>query len=186
MASPEPVVTHSFARALLNVVKKDGMALDDARRESQALRELLKQQPRLKVFLEGPQFREEDKEALVDKTLKGHLHDIYLRFLYLLLRRDRVELLLDILHEFEELIEREQGITPGKVTTAIELAPEEQERITSTLEKQYNKKFDFRFTVDPRIVGGVRVKYEDILIDSTIATYLSDLRMRLQSTRLAI
>jgi F-type H+-transporting ATPase subunit delta len=103
----------------------------------------------------------------------------------LLLRRDRIVFLNDILLELEELIEREKGVVPGVVVTAVPLSEEEQHTLKTKLEEFCKQNFVFRWKVDPDIIGGIRVKYEDKLIDSTIATFLGDLRTRLKSTRLA-
>lgn len=179
------LVAHNYAKALLQVVKKDGMDLDGALQESQTLRQLLIDQPKLKIFLEGPQFREEDKEKLVSNLFLNQLNEIFYHFLLLLMRRNRIEYLPDALQEFENMAEADKGIVPGVVITAIPLSPAEQIHIQRKLEDFCNQRFLFRFLVDPGIIGGVKVKYGDILIDTSIATYLGDLRIRLQSIRLA-
>lgn len=181
----DSLISHNYAKALLRVVEKDGLDLDVALEESRALRSLLQQQPKFQVFLEGPQFREEDKERVVSNVLQNQIHPIFFRFVLLLLRRDRIGALLGILDCFDNLVEQEKGIVPGTVITAIPLLPEEQQYVQEKLEAFCQKKFLFRFQVDPDIIGGIKVKYADILIDTSISTYLGDLRMRLHSTRLA-
>jgi F-type H+-transporting ATPase subunit delta len=181
----DPVIARNYAKALLHVVKKDGLDLNMAQEESRSLRHLLRDQPKLRVFLEGPQFREEDKERLVKNVLHGKINDLFFRYFILTLRRNRVECLADSLRFFEDMVENDKGIVPGVVTSAIALDQELQQFIQNKLEAFCNKRFAFRFKVDPNLIGGIRVKYEDILIDSSISTFLDDLRYRLESIRLA-
>ncbi|MGC9327681.1 MAG: F0F1 ATP synthase subunit delta, partial [Candidatus Hinthialibacter sp.] len=70
-------------------------------------------------------------------------------------------------------------------TTAVELSEEERRRLQQKLESSCGLKFNLRFKVDPDLIGGVKVQYKDILIDTTIQTHLGDLRQRLLHTRLA-
>ena len=179
------IIASNYAKALFNVIKKDGFSFDQALEESVSLRQLLIREVKLKIFLEGPQFREEDKEELVNKVFKGRIPVLFYRFILLLLRRNRIEHLLPILDCFETLVEEEKGIVSGVVITAIPLNQEEQIHLQRKLEHFCNQRFLFRFTVDPGIIGGVKVKFADVLLDTSIATYLGDLRMRLQSIRLA-
>lgn len=181
----DPLVASNYAKALLHGVKKCGWGLHEALDEAKSLRGLIEKEPRLRVFLEGPQFREEDKIRVITHAFQGQLSDIFFHFLLLLLHRDRIENLFEIFDEFEYLVELEEGITPGKVTTAVPLLEEERRQLQAQLESSCGLRFDLHFGVDPDLIGGVKVQFKDILIDSTLRTYLGDLRQRLLKTRLA-
>ncbi len=180
----DPLVAQNYARALLHVVQKEELSLNDAQEEANSLHRLLKENPKLFVFLSGPHFREEAKEKFVETVFKGQLSEVFYRFILLLLQRDRIEHLIDILVEFQKMVEEAQGFTLGTVTTAIPLNEEEQKTIREKLEAFCELKFDLKFKVDPALIGGVKVKYGDILMDTTLSTYINDLRQRLKETRL--
>ncbi len=180
----DPLVSQNYAHALLNVVNKEQMPLEDAKTEAASLKKLLIHEPRLFIFLTGPHFREEEKEKFVETVFKGKLEDIFYRFLLLILRRDRVDHLHEILDEFYDMVEEAQGLTMGTVTTALSLSEEEQNNFRDKLEHYCNVKFDLTFKVDPKLIGGVKVQYKDKLMDTTISTFLDELRQRLAATRL--
>lgn len=181
----DPQVAHNYAEALLQVTQKQGMSLSEAFTEAQSLQSLLREQPKMYVFLAGPQFREESKETVVQTVFQGRLSDVFYCFLLMLLRRDRIEHLPDILEVFQERVEAVQGVTPGTVTTAVPLSEDEQAHFQKKLETACGRSFVLRFKVDSRLIGGVMVKYGDVLLDTTLAMFLSDLRRRLSETRLA-
>lgn len=183
--SRDPLVASNYAKALLHTVQKSGVALRAALDEAYQLRRLIESESRLRVFLEGPQFRDEDKIRLIKNVFQGRLSDLFLQFLLLLLRRNRIVNLFEIFEEFEYLVEHEEGLTMGVVTTAVPASGDEIDRLRFQLEAATGLKFDLRVKVDPRLIGGVKVQYKDVLMDSTIQTYLGDLRQRLMRTRLA-
>lgn len=122
----EPDVSKNYASALLAAAKKHNVPLDDALSEALALRELVLARPRFKLFLEGPQFRAEDKGNMIRNAFQGNSSDLFMYFMLLLLRRGRLVNLIDILDEFEQLVDQEGGVTEGSVTTAVELSDEEK------------------------------------------------------------
>ncbi len=177
-------VAQNYAKALLGVVEKENIPLDAAIKEGSSLRDFMSGQDNVRVFLEGPQFRETDKHQFVSNVFREQLSNVFFEFVHLLLKHDRIDHLSAILDEFEELVEEKQGLTMGVVTTAVSLSEEEQENMKQKLEAFCEKKFDLRFKVDPALIGGVKVKYGDTLIDTSISSYLNDIRYRLHNLRI--
>ncbi|MDP8244168.1 MAG: ATP synthase F1 subunit delta [Candidatus Hinthialibacter antarcticus] len=181
----DPDVSKNYASALLAAAGKHNVSLDDALSEALSLRELILSQSRFKVFLEGPQFRADDKRKMIRDAFQNNSSELFMYFLLLLLRRGRLDHLIDILDEFERLVEKEGGVTEGLVTTAVELSDEEKDTLRQKLDAYCERKFIMQFKVDPTIVGGVRVQFGDTLIDATIQSQLVDLRRRMSLARLA-
>lgn len=181
----DPVIASNYARALLHVVKKSGAALLAAREEALQLLRLIESEPKLHHFLVGPQFREADKLALVHKVFEPRLSKELFQFVSLVLRKDRIEYLPEMLRKFADLCELEEHITPSRVTTSVPLSEDEKKSLQARLEAFCRLRFDLEFRVDPSLIGGLRVQYKDILIDTTLRTYLNEMRQRLLATRLA-
>lgn len=178
------IVAKNYAHALLRAVQKSEMPLEDALAEASALQQVIEQHPLFMIYIVGPQFREEDKEAFVERTLKGKLNDTFYFFLLLLLRRNRPEYLPESLEQFKTQIEQFQGIVSGTVQTAIELNDERKQNIQEKLESALKKKFHLTFQVNSSLIGGVRVKFGDTLLDSSIESHLKNLRNTLNEARI--
>ena len=181
----DPLVASNYAQALFNVAKKQDVPLEKIQEEARTLHQLILGEEKLCTFLNGPQFREETKEAFIGKVFKDKLSVILFQFIILLIQRDRIEHLVDILQALDVIIEAELGFTLGTVITAVELSSDEQAKFKEKLEVFCDLKFDLTYKTDSRIIGGVKVKYNDILMDSTIETHLQILRESLAQTRLA-
>ena len=66
--------------------------------------------------------------------------------------------------------------TKAEVTSAVELTAEEQEKMRSTLATRYGQELVFIFHVDPSLMGGLRVRVGDRLIDTSVASRLQAMR----------
>ncbi len=70
----------------------------------------------------------------------------------------------------------ETGPQEADITSAIELSDDAQEQIRQRLTQQYGEGLVFSFDVDPSLMGGLRVRVGDQLIDNTVANRLMALR----------
>ncbi len=101
--------------------------------------------------------------------------------LVLLLERDRVGILPDISRAFGDLVDRSEGIVKAKVTTPIELARSDRDRMVEQLQQATGKRIRARFAVDPALVGGATIQLGDHLIDASVRARLDALRIQLAS-----
>jgi F-type H+-transporting ATPase subunit delta len=54
------------------------------------------------------------------------------------------------------------------VESAIALSPSESERIASGLAKDYGNNLSFRYQVDPTLLGGLKIKVGDDVLDGSV------------------
>jgi F-type H+-transporting ATPase subunit delta len=84
-----------------------------------------------------------------------------------------------IADEFDHLADEAAGRVRATVTTAVELQPEDRDRVAGELSKRLGKEVSMEVVVDPRILGGLKLQYGDRLVDASVATRLQQLRRRL-------
>lgn len=174
-------VASRYAQALLDTSRKAGV-LDGVAESYAAVVALYAERPDLASFLEGPQVADQEKEQLLDNVFGGKIEPALLHFFHLLLRKGRVEHLVDIQATFQELVEIDQGFVRARVVTAVPL-PEDLERdLTDKLASLTGKKITLTKRVDPAVIGGVRVSMGDQVIDGTIQTNLAKMRAQLSAT----
>ena len=82
----------------------------------------------------------------------------------------------DIAKYFEYLIETDSNIVNMTITSASELSVDEIHHITSNIESQLNKKVDVQTQTDKSLIGGVRLRVGNIVIDNTISRRLDMLK----------
>lgn len=69
--------------------------------------------------------------------------------------------------------------TAAEITSAIELTPEERSALQQHLIGQFGESLEFRFQVDPAILGGLVIRVGDQLLDNSIASRMAALRQSL-------
>lgn len=69
----------------------------------------------------------------------------------------------------------------AEVASAVALSAEDEEKMRQALTKQYGEGLSFSFRVDEALLGGLRVRVGDRLVDTSVASRLSALRESLAS-----
>ena len=77
--------------------------------------------------------------------------------------------------EFAEIIVKRQNRYSARVTSAINLSQAQLERLGRALNAVYGRELKLDVSVDPAVLGGLRVQVGDEVIDGTVETRMSDL-----------
>ncbi len=178
----EPVAVENWAEAI-HVAAKKANQLEAVLEDAKILRQLYERRSKAAAFLEGPQFRTQDKHDFLNRIFRGKLHPLLLSTLYLLVDKARINHLPFIIDRLFERVDEELGFVRGKVFTAISLSEEGCKYLQRNLEEFSGLKFHLSFCVDPELIGGVRVTYGDVLLDTTVRSRLNDLRERLMERK---
>ena len=75
----------------------------------------------------------------------------------------------------------QQAPLKAEITSALELSAEDQEKLRRSLVAQHGEGLVFTFHVDPQLLGGLRVRAGDSLIDNSVASRLAKLRESISS-----
>ncbi|MBI1318735.1 MAG: ATP synthase F1 subunit delta [Candidatus Hydrogenedens sp.] len=93
-----------------------------------------------------------------------------------LLRRGRVPLLPDVAVVFSQLLDARLNQTQARVRSAAALDDAQKARVTAALEAFTGKEIHAVYSVDPRLLGGVRAEVSGVVIDGTIRSQIRRLR----------
>jgi len=100
---------------------------------------------------------------------------IMARFLNLLIEKKRADILPDIAHEIQVMVDKDQNISHGSIVSAVELDSVLLDKIQTTLEKLTGNRVILETQVDPSIIGGIIAKVGDLVLDGSIKTQLNGL-----------
>jgi len=118
----------------------------------------------------------DEKRRRLEMILPAESSARFKQFLGFLLEKDDLRSLNEIVGAFEGLVERGAERAVAHVTSALELSDEERTQVQDSLRRRFGAGLDFEFQVDSALLGGVRVRVGDTVIDSTVATRLESLR----------
>ncbi len=145
---------------------------------------LLQNDGDFRAFLLSPNRDRTEKIALFDKVFSDRITALTCRFVKLMLEKRRDEELPSIRADFSALRRADGGTISATITSAVELTKAEQKDIEEKLGSKLGKKLETTYTIDPAIVGGVRVAYGDFVIDGSVRGSFARLRESLRQNTL--
>jgi F-type H+-transporting ATPase subunit delta len=169
-----------YARALLEVARKEQADLSRIDAELASVVALLRDNPALEKPLLSPAIPAPKKRAVVAELVSRlNPHPILGRLLLVLAERDRLVLLPDLLNAYQERVMDLQNVVRANVTTAAPLDGDRTKAIEESLARATGRTVVLSTRVDPAIVGGIVARIGSVVYDASIATHLQRLRHRL-------
>ena len=87
-----------------------------------------------------------------------------------------------IIVDFIACYNEAEGIEPVTVETASPLSTAERDELTGQLAKMLNKKIELTPLVSPALIGGLRLRYGDVVVDGSVRDRLQQLRASTSQT----
>ena len=100
-------------------------------------------------------------------------------FLAMLIENGRISLLPEIGAQFAVLKNAQDGAADANITSAFEISAAQVAELLTTLEKKFGRKLNPTVTVDPSLIGGVRVVVGDEVLDTSVRAKLQQMNVAL-------
>lgn len=119
------------------------------------------------------------KAGVVDRLLGTKVSPNTVAIARQLVQDPRGRSIRESLRWASQIVAGQNGAVLATVTSAVPLQAAQLERLRSVLSARYGATLAFNTVIDPALIGGLRVQVGDDVIDSSIATRLSDVRLQL-------
>lgn len=170
-----------YANAFLGLAVEEGI-LEKTREDMLLIKNTIDASSDLQLFLKNPIIKKDQKKAAVKEIFGDKIQDITFELYELLARKDRESLLEDISNKFIELYNQHQGIIKVGVTSAKKLEETQLKALQKNIERTTGKKVEFKTVVEEELIGGLKIRIEDTVVDGSVKFKLSQLKDRLTST----
>ena len=158
---------------------RDERLLEEMHGEIVEIAALLKAQPEFVRLLTSRAIERDKRLEVVDDTFKGRAHAYIVNFMKLLVEKERFDCFQDAALWFHQRYNEDFGIVEAHVTSAVALSDDDREALRQKLERMSKKKVSLVTSVDPSVIGGVRVEMDGKRYDNTIQNKLGRLRQSL-------
>lgn len=175
-------VAKKYAKALFLSVKEKNLT-DSAYEQFNSLKELIVEDKTLINFLSAPQVLDENKLALVRDVFTPRIERLFVEFLTVLVEKNRINFLEEIIDEFDRLIEAEKGIGRVAVITAIPLDDTQRSQLKEKMVKKTNLKIILEEKVESAIIGGMIIILHNEIIDGSVRHGLELIEEKLNKVR---
>lgn len=173
MKSSDRLLALRYARAYDTVSR----SAQEAQERAGALRQAVQRLAPAAAYMDSPSVPERDKQIFV-----GHvLADVpaALAFIKVLLAAGRYGLLDACTEQVQLLLEERQGIVRATIQSAAELTAAQKQHTQEVLNQFTGKTVAAVYEVKPELLGGLKVRTGDTLIDASVQGQLDKLAAQL-------
>lgn len=123
----------------------------------------------------------EEKSGFLDKVFASSVSPLVFNFLKVLIRKNRFHEFSEIQKIHHRLYEAAQGITEVTVITRFPLKPEGEAKLLKILERKLKAKVRLIAEIDPKMIGGLILRFNGQEINASFKNRLLQIRQSLMA-----
>lgn len=169
------IVARRYAQALFEEAEQRKLTeqidadVDLIQRSMQASRELVR-------FFESPVISRDKKARVIQELFAERLQPLMLRFLNLLVEKQRESTFPAVIQAYRALRDRQMGILEVQARAAHALSEPEEQKLRATLEQMTGRRVRLQVRQDAGLLGGLVVRVGDTVYDGSVRHQLAMLR----------
>jgi F-type H+-transporting ATPase subunit delta len=129
----------------------------------------------MNAYIQDPKVVSSDLEAAFLKVSGDNLNENGQNLIKVLVEYGRLSILPVITHAFEELKALDEGTLEAQIIAAAKPSAAEVKDLVTRLEAKFGKKIEASVSVDPEIIGGIKIIVGDTVIDASVKGQLQNL-----------
>jgi F-type H+-transporting ATPase subunit delta len=183
MAATADTVARVYAQSLFELAQDTGgrEKILEVADELEQVVELARSDAQFASFLDSPVVDTQRRGASIRSIFKDRVTDLVLRFMLVLNTNQRLGHLDAVHSAFVELVYDAIGQVEVDVWTAVPMSAETRQAVTDGLKSMLGKDPVVHAYVDASILGGLKIRVGDKLIDGSIAARLRQLEQSIRT-----
>lgn len=182
MLASDPVAV-PYAEALVELAQEQGV-LEEVRDQVAALLGAFVTEPDGLVVLESPRVTDEAKAKVIESAFRGTLHDAVTNTLGVVVKRGRGMHLRAVCEETVARADAALDRVTVLAQTAVALDDAARDKIRGVVKTATGHTPMIEEKVRPELLGGLRIRVGDHVVDATMRARLREMRRRLDRPRL--
>ena len=133
----------------------------------------------INTFLKSKSVDMSKKMDIFTQAFKEVFDKNLLEVLLVMIENDDMNLLIDINKSFVVLVKEKLNIAYVEVTSSAEMDENMRNQLSDKLSDITSKKIDINFSTNKDLIGGLKIKIDDMLFDSSLKTKLENAKSKL-------
>jgi F-type H+-transporting ATPase subunit delta len=172
-----------YATALFELALESS-AVEQVQANLKAFNALVASSPDLQRLVRSPVFSADEQARALDAVLdKASISGIARNFLRVVAANRRLFAVDQIIRGFNAHVARHKGEVTAEVTVAEQLNDARMTDIRDALKAVTAKDVTIDVTVDPSIIGGLKVKVGSRMVDASLRTKLNSIKFAMKEAR---
>jgi F-type H+-transporting ATPase subunit delta len=179
------LVSKTYGDALFELALEQNY-VSEIKEEVIAVKKIFDENDELLKLLNHPKIMGEEKIKIIENIFKGKVSDDMTGFLTIIVGKGRYNEIPAIFAYIEKRIKEYEKIGEAKVCAPMELTDAQKEAIVKKLlETTKYESFEVEYTVDESLIGGLVIRIDDRVVDSSIKTKLANMAKQLNQIQLS-
>ncbi|SVD71312.1 uncharacterized protein METZ01_LOCUS424166 [marine metagenome] len=168
-------IIKKYTQALFKVAVKEN-DINQISDRLHNIRSILKSVPELNQLLITRRVQVQDKMNILKNILGDKISDIEMDLMVLLMENGHMMLFGEVVKRFDYLLDKESKLVKVHITSSSILSDDEVQRISSKIENNIQKEIEVEMETDESIIGGIKLRVGNTLIDGSIYSRLQKMR----------
>jgi F-type H+-transporting ATPase subunit delta len=169
---------YRYALAILGVAEETKQ-LERVGKDLALIGNAIKESREFHLFLKSPIVNKDKKKRLLGEVFKDKVSELTMKFILLVTHKGREIILPDIIKQFNALHDQRLGIINVKVKSVSSFTVDQRKQLVDRIQTVTKKSVRLEEALEPQLIGGFTVQYEDTVWDGSVRRQLESLRERL-------
>ena len=168
-------IIKKYTQALYKVAVKENN-INQISTRLHSIRNILKSVPALNQLLSTRRVQVQDKIIMLKNILGDKISDIEMDLIVLLMENGHMLLFGEVVKRFDYILDKDSGVIKVQISSSSRLSDDEVQRISTNIENKIQKKIDVAIEKDASLMGGLKLRVGNTLIDGSIYSRLQKMR----------
>ena len=174
-------IASTYAQALYDLAKEENLT-QQILQQLTVLKESFAAEPDFLRLMNAANLSKEERCQILDDSFRGRVAPYVLNFMKILTEKGYMRHFSDCADAYRDAFNRDHGILPVKAVTAVPMSEDQKTRLAEKLGNITGKTIDLICSVDPAVLGGVRLDYDGKRVDGTVQSRLDAVSKLLKNT----
>ena len=177
-------VARRYAEAFFSIAQ-EASKIDEYQAELEKVIQSITEVEGMKEYLGHLLVPVREKKELIQKIFGSQLSPMTMNFLLMVIDKRRESYLEVIYGEFVEMADESRNIKKAELFAARDVPEKDLADLAQKLSSSTGKTVLLKLTVDPALLGGVKIRMGDQIVDGTIAKKLQMLKENLKHAKIS-
>jgi len=177
-------VGRRYAEAFFAIAQEQ-KKIDEFQTELGEVVDIIMSNEDLKAFMFHVLVPPQEKKNILSQLFASRVSASTLHFLNLVMDKRRADHLGVIFDEYQAMADESKNVLKAEVTSAKHVNELDLVELENTLSEATGKKVRVKLTVDPSLIGGVKVRIGDRVIDASVVKKLDMLKSSLKRVKIS-
>lgn len=177
-------VARRYAEAFFSIAQ-EANKIADYQAELGQIVNVINETEGLGDYFAHPLIPTKEKKNIAQQLFANSVSSLTLNFLMLVLDKKRQTYLELIFHQYEEMADESRNIKKAELITAMPVPEAEVNTLAEMLSRSTGKTIQLKTTIDPVLLGGIKIRMGDKIIDASVAKKLEMLKKNLKQAKIS-